>query len=483
MTGKHGGRARSAAANTDTKTVTPTRRAGHSAGALPIFAVFALTVLSSAVALHFIYMALDTRYQRMWGSDATQVAVPPAQVSTRRAQAKAADLLGQLVMIGFDGTKLDGRRTAALVRAIREGRAGGVLLLEKNVASPSQIRKLTASLQETAAAGGQPTVLIAVDQEGGAVQRLSQRNGHPAASVPSAKAVASRCKPAEAREMYRSVACELRRAGININLGPVVDLDIAGVKNPIIGGRARSYSSDAKTVTAFGAAFIEGHASAGLATSVKHFPGHGSSLTDSHDGFTDITSQFDTRELEPFRALAGDGAGAPADMVMTGHLHHAHYATNGEPATLSRRFLTEILRKDMGFAGVIVSDDLEMGAIRERYGLGEAMIRALNAGVDLLIVSNTYTRNPNLVDTLHATLSAAIKPGCSKGEEATCVPEARILDAHRRVLALKERLGARLGEPAGQSCAAAARPLAEICTGAPDAVEPQTTSWWSWFSG
>jgi beta-N-acetylhexosaminidase len=483
MTGKQGARARSAAARTDTKTVPRAGRPKRWASAFPILAVFALTLLPSAVALHFIYLALDTRYQRMWEGDAPQVAAPPADGIRHQAGAKAADLAGQLLMIGFDGTTLNERRTAALSRALREGRVGGVLLLEKNVTSPSQIRKLTASLQEAAVGGGQPPVLIAVDQEGGAVQRLNRRNGHPAASIPSAKAVAAKCKPVEARDVYRAVACELHRAGININLGPVVDLDIAGAKNPIIGGRARSYSSDAKTVTAFGAAFIEGHASAGLATSVKHFPGHGSSLTDSHEGFTDITLQFDAHELEPFRALAGDVADAPADMVMTGHLHHAHYATSGEPATLSKRFLSEILRRDMGFDGVIVSDDLEMGAIRERYGLAEAMIRALNAGVDLLIVSNTHTRNPNLVNTLYATLSAAIKPRCGKGEEATCVPEARIMDAHRRVLALKERLGARLGEPAGAVCAAVARPLAEVCTGAPEPAKPEATSWWSWFSG
>ncbi len=443
----------------------------------------ALTLILSASALHFIYGALDTRYQRFWGLDrvASGPAVPPAPGggSDQLAfdpLAETRRLAGQLVMVGFSGTSLDSRSGAPLRDAIRRGLAGGVLLFERNISSPSQIKALTAALQ-AARPAGHPPLLIAVDQEGGQVQRFTRANGHAAVTVPSAKTVARRCTAAEAGKLYFAVACRLREAGITLNLGPVADIDSAGGKNPIIGGRERSFGREASRVTEYGAAFIAAHARAGVATAVKHFPGHGSSVTDSHLGFTDITASFKTDEFEPFRALAGRSAGQPADIVMTGHLHHAAYSRDGEPATFSRALLIDELRKRMGFSGVVMSDDLEMGAIRDRYPLGEAAVRAVNAGVDMVIVSNTGVRNPKIAEVIHGTLAAAIRQDCADGTHASCIPADRIREAHARVVALKEKLAAHTDEPSVPACSSAQEnALEKVCTG-----EEQVAGWWQWL--
>lgn len=457
------------------------------AQARQIGAVVALTLLPALAALHFLYAALDMRYQRFWGLD-QQAAVPgnPPDapfLAEKQAAAKLAEvrrLAGQLIMIGFSGTSAEARRMRPLLTAIGKGHAGGIILFERNIKSAPQIKELIRSLQSAAQTGGKPPLLIAVDQEGGQVQRFKRSNGHRSAVAPSAKRVAQRCTPAEAEELYRAVACELRDAGVNVNLGPVVDVDSAGRSNPIIGARERSFAREADRVTGFGAAFIGAHRSAGVATSIKHFPGHGSSLTDSHKGFTDITKSFKTAELEPFRKLTSGGDDS-AELVMVGHLHHAAFTGEGEPATFSRKLLVGELRGRMGFGGVVISDDLEMGAIRERYSLGEATIRAVNAGVDIVIVSNTGAYHPRRADLLYETLASAVAWECPQGEAGTCIPAQRIREAHQRVTALKSDIAARWRAGTPTACLPSPKKdIASICTGQ-DTGEEHAARWWNWF--
>jgi beta-N-acetylhexosaminidase len=430
------------------------------------------------LALHFVYGALDTRYRHLWGFD--RPSPPEAAAPARGAAADSnsepgvAAMSGQLLMVGFQGTSLRGASGVRLREVLAKGEAGGVILFERNITSPPQLKALTAALRDAATSAEQPPPLIAVDQEGGQVRRLDKGNGF-LSLAPSAKRVAERCTPPEAERLYRAVACELREAGINVNLAPVVDLDLAGDKNPVIGRRERSFGPDAASVVRFGAAFLRAHDEAGIGTALKHFPGHGSSLSDTHEGFTDITGTFQPQELQPFRKLAGSGADPAADMVMVGHVHHAAWSREGEPATFSRRLIEEELRDRMGFKGVIISDDLEMGAIRQHYGLDEAMVRAIGAGVDMVILANTGAYSEPARDA-HKALAAAIKPYCPPGSEGACVSEARIREAYGRVIRLKDNLDQRREQTAAACKKEPEKPsFTAICQG-----KEQVASWWNW---
>lgn len=171
---------------------------------------------------------------------------------------------------------------------------------------------------------------------------------------------------------------------------------------------------------------------AGLATALKHFPGHGSSTADSHEGFVDITKTWSESELTPYRELIGEGV---IDMVMVGHLYHADYA-NGDgqtPSSLSARWIDGVLRGDLGFDGVVISDDLEMGAIRDHFTLEETVVEAVKAGMDILLFSNTGYQRPELSKEVLAILL--------KQAEADPAFAARIEQSYERIVALKERLG------------------------------------------
>jgi len=346
--------------------------------------------------------------------------------------AEADDLLrrmiGQMIMVGFQG---DDERDAGVIGVrdqLAEGVVGGVVLYPENIRSARQLRLLTACL---ANAKSELVPLIAVDQEGGVVQRLTRRKGY--VSFPSARDVARNPRlntPDGARRLYGRMAQELARAGINLNFGPVVDLSL-NPGNTVIVRRKRSFGSDPETVTALAGAFITAHREANVLTAAKHFPGHGSSWSDSHKALPDVSRSWRESELEPYRMLARDGL---LDMVMVGHLYHPRFS-DGEklPASLSARAI-DALRADgyIGFKGVVVSDDLEMGAVRESYPLADRVIMAVNAGTDLLVLSNVISRDPELGVKIHVIIADAVRDGR--------IPRARIEEAYGRILLLKRRL-------------------------------------------
>jgi beta-N-acetylhexosaminidase len=349
-----------------------------------------------------------------------------------REAAEADDLLrrmiGQMIMVGFQG---DDERDAG-VMAVRDQLAedvvGGVVLYPENIRSARQLRLLTAWL---ANAKSELVPLIAVDQEGGLVQRLTRRKGY--VYFPSARNVARDPKlrtPEAALRLYGRMAQELAQAGINLNFGPVVDLSV-NAGNTVIVRRKRSFGSDPKTVTALAGAFITAHRDANVVTAAKHFPGHGSSWSDSHKALPDVSQSWRESELEPYRMLARDGL---LDMVMVGHLYHPRFS-DGEklPASLSARAI-RALRADgyIGFKGVIVSDDMEMGAVRKSYSLEDRVVKAVNAGTDLLVFSNVKSRDPALGVEIHAIIADAVRDGR--------IPLARIEEAYGRIIFLKRRL-------------------------------------------
>jgi beta-N-acetylhexosaminidase len=291
----------------------------------------------------------------------------------------------------------------------------------RNVASPEQVSALCAALQ--AEAGG--SLLIAVDQEGGRIARLNPDNGFPATPSPAELGEAGDVNATRAAS--EEMAATLLEAGFNVNFAPVVDLN-TNPENPVIGGLDRSYSADPAVVIEQATAFIDGHHAHGLITTLKHFPGHGSSQEDSHLGFVDITETWDASELEPYRALVQQGK---ADIVMTAHVFNADLDPD-YPASLSEAVINDLLREELGFQGVVISDDMGMGAITENYGFEEALRLAILAGADLLIYGNNIEDfDPNLGRRAYETVLDLVAAGD--------VPLERIEEAYRRIQLLKQR--------------------------------------------
>jgi beta-N-acetylhexosaminidase len=337
-----------------------------------------------------------------------------------KASAAADDVaIGQMLILGFSGSASDADGAQNLARHIAAGRAGGACFLGHNTRTQQGIESLTRLF---AASARQTRPLIAVDQEGGSVQRLGAKNGYT--PVPPAQAVAARNSPDAARAIYVGMARELKAAGFNLNLAPVVDLGFEP-RNPIVAKWGRAFGKDGATVARYGTAFVAGHRSVGVLTALKHFPGHGSTLVDSHEKPVDLTPTWRADELEPYRQMARNGS---IDIVMSGHLAHAKL-TGGEPATLSRAAIEGLLRRDIGFQGVAMTDDLDMAAIRSAYPLTEAVIRAIAAGNDLLLLSNSRTPDPNLP----VAVIAAVKDAVASGR----LPPGRIEAAAQRIAQLK----------------------------------------------
>ena len=336
------------------------------------------------------------------------------------------EMAGQMIIVGFEGDSVGDAGVAAVTEDLAAGRIGGVMFLKKNVASLAGVRALNAQFRAAAPVLPPFTTL---DQEGGAVERLTQDVGFD--EIPNAASIAARNSPDEAEAIYARMAKGIAEQGFSINFGPVADLN-TNPENQIIARFGRSFSADAETVVAYDAAFIKAHRAAGLITALKHFPGHGSSTADSHEGFVDITGTWTPSELQPYRVLIGEGL---ADMVMVGHLYHADYAdADGEtPSSLSPRWIDGVLREELGFEGVVISDDLEMGAIREHFSLEETVTRAVRAGMDILLFSNTADYRPGLAGEILDILVS----------QARADPDfaLRIEESYRRIVALKTRLG------------------------------------------
>lgn len=289
-----------------------------------------------------------------------------------RARTLARQDVGPMLMIGFQGTKPTDPEAAHVLNLAREGLIGGIILFGHNIESPSQVQSLLFPFRETG-------IFIAVDQEGGCVQRLTLEKGFT--PTPSAYEVGQGSLE-EARTVYDRQAHQLHELGFNLIFGPVVDLH--SPESAAIGKRERAYSSDPEQVVAYAGVFVQAHHAHGALTALKHFPGHGLAQEDSHRGLVDITTTFQDAELEPYRQLVHTGS---ADMIMTAHVIHQDYDPL-HPATLSESFIGPLLREEMGYNGVVISDDLQMGAIAQHYSLEERVARALKAGVDIVLFSN-----------------------------------------------------------------------------------------------
>ncbi|MEW6323834.1 MAG: beta-N-acetylhexosaminidase [Nitrospirota bacterium] len=304
--------------------------------------------------------------------------------------------VGALLIAGFDGVSPPPR----LKRLIQKERLGGVILFRRNIESPKQLQRLTATLQRWAGSHG---LLIGIDQEGGRVQRLPT----PFTQWPPLQRVGA-CRGHEpAYRMGQAIALELRAAGINLDFAPVLDVGTA-TRNPIIGDRA--FSDDPDTVAALGLAFVSGLQDHGVIACGKHFPGHGDTSVDSHKALPVVRATADTlleRELKPFRhAIANRLA-----TIMTAHVRYPSLDPEW-PATLSPAILTTLLRETLGFDGVVFTDDLEMKGITDHWPPEEAAVQALLAGADSLLVCKDEAVQERVLEALQSavekkTLAAA----------------------------------------------------------------------------
>ena len=285
---------------------------------------------------------------------------------------------GQRLMVGFQGHEA----SADVKKMIHDYGAGSVILFARNVASPEQVAELVRELQAEARDAGQELpLLVAVDQEGGRVARMRA----PWTVWPPMRAVGRQGSEDVARKVGEALAAELHACGIRLDFAPIVDVD-TNPKNPIIGDR--SFGSDPDLVGRLGAAMIRGLQDSGMAACAKHFPGHGDTDVDSHLELPAIEhsrARLEEVELPPFRKAIEAGVAS----IMTAHVV-VRELDDSVPATLSPRVIDGLLRRELKYDGVIVSDDLEMKAVAKHWAPGPSAVLAAQAGCDLLPVCATH---------------------------------------------------------------------------------------------
>jgi len=308
---------------------------------------------------------------------------------------------GQLLFAGFEGPAIP----ADLSRLVAEGRVGGVVLFRRNFADAAQARALVAELH--ALAPHATPLVVAVDEEGGRVQRLRDWW----TMWPPVRRLGDAGDPALTRAFGRALGLELAELGIDLDLAPVVDVD-AGDGDPelaVIGDR--SFSGDARVVAEHTRAFVAALQAEGVAACAKHFPGHGGTATDSHRELPRMAAELDdlrSRDLAPFRAAVETGVAA----VLVGHLLFPRIDPE-RPALLSHHLLA-LLREELGFDGVVLSDDLDMHAVREHGRLAEQVQRALGAGVDVFLVGRDTSARREVLRALESAPPACLAPALAR---------------------------------------------------------------------
>jgi beta-N-acetylhexosaminidase len=331
----------------------------------------------------------------------TPVPVTPAPSSDPAALRRK---IGRLLMVGFRGLSIG--PGDPITKAL-EGGLGGVILFDRdrvtgvrNIRSPDQLAALTAALREAAA----ESLIVAIDQEGGRVSRLKPAQGFP--DTRSQAEIGATDDPDEAFEFGRAMAETMADAGIDLDLAPVVDVNV-NPANPAVGALERSFSADPSVVAAMAEAEIHGLHEYGVRAAIKHFPGLGSASANTDHDHVDVTKTWTEAELEPYETLIA--AGLP-DAVMTGHMVN-DTLDPGVPASLSVATVEGLLRGRLGWAGAVITDDLGAEAIASRYTREEAVALAVEAGNDLLLFANQSVYVPDLAAELVETVLGLVTTG------------------------------------------------------------------------
>jgi beta-N-acetylhexosaminidase len=332
-----------------------------------------------------------------------------------------AERIAPMIMVGFDGPNAKAGGVREMAAHIAAGRVGGICFIAKNAVSRPGVESITKLFH---AASERWPLLMAIDQEGGNVQRLSSKLGF--GFEPSPAKVSNTKSTDQSRKIYAAMATQMHKSGFNFNLAPVVDLGFER-RNVLITQKGRTFGDDPASVIRYSRAFVAGHRDVGVLTALKHFPGHGSALRDSHEGAVDVTKTWRESELAPYTCLTQEGM---VDSIMTGHLTHATL-TEGLPASLSRPAIQDMLRGRVGFSGVVITDDLDMKAVRRKFSREEAVIRAVAAGNDILLATNDDSdRN------LPLTMIRAVQKGIRDGR----IDPDQVVASVKRIEALKARL-------------------------------------------
>lgn len=329
--------------------------------------------------------------------------------------------IGQMILIGFPKAEVD----PSVLEEVRKGKVGSVILFEKNIPKTSTafitLKKIIWTYQKAAPI----PLFVTIDQEGGRVNRLKDRYGFPRTITAQEMGVSD-----DSTRFYaEAIAATLAGLGININLAPCVDLGI-NPSNTVIYGFGRAFSAHPDTVAKRAATFIQAHRRMNVLTVLKHFPGHGSSLADSHYGMADVTKTWTDAEMIPYRKLLEQGL---VDAVMSAHIVNMRLDPKGLPGTLSSRMIDSLLRKQMKYNGVVFSDDMQMQAITRHYGQEEAIRLAIQAGVDILCFSNHLPGSEErTADKVHRIIRGFVEKGI--------ISEQRIDESFRRIMRLKKKL-------------------------------------------
>lgn len=342
--------------------------------------------------------------------------------------------IGQMLVMGFSGCDID--EHSPIAKWLQDDGIGSVLLFDfdlpnqcygKNLKSQEQIKRLIAQLNyyydRAHVNEDRLPLFVALDYEGGAVDRLKNIDGCMTTITASAQALLSDDALYQEAE---KMAITLHGLGFNLNFSPVVDLNL-NEEQGIIGKLGRSFSADPEEVIRAAKQVVNAFGQYGIVCAYKHFPGHGSALGDTHEGFVDVTAHYHPSELVPYATLLKDQKLPPA-MVMTAHVINRQLDDSGLPATLSYPVITRLLRQAMGFDGVVISDDLQMQAISNHYSLDEALRLTINAGADMLIFGNQLglITATEVVDRVERLVTS--------GE----IELARIEQAYERIVRLKQ---------------------------------------------
>ena len=368
--------------------------------------------LAALISLSACAASSDRRSDASGDGESREVGREEEGMSVAVEEMSVREMVGQVFVVSVGGTEPD----YYIEKMVRERNIGGVILFGYNMESEDQVRRLTTSLQRLSMRTDPAVPLfVAVDQEGGDVASAPWVSPQPPAAE-----VGRRGDPSEARAVSERIGTELLRAGVNTNFAPVVDTGFGAA----IGNR--SYGEDPDLVSRMGAASIEGFEAAGISSAAKHFPNHGPAAVDSHEGLPVVDHDAKTIEsfdLPPFRAAVE--AGTP--MVMAGHLLYP--AVDAErPASLSAKWV-EVLREDLGFDGVVVTDDLAMAGVSGGGTPERAAVEAVKAGADLLLVSSPPEQQADAYDAVVAAVES--------GE----ITEERIRGSVERLLGVKETYG------------------------------------------
>ncbi|MGO0061191.1 beta-N-acetylhexosaminidase [Brevibacillus fluminis] len=340
--------------------------------------------------------------------------VKPDPVTAQLNRLSLEEKIGQLVLVGMDGTTL-GTQAKEM---IEQYHVGGFIFFKPNLQNAAQAVSLFNSLKVTNRSVNPIPLFLCVDEEGGRVSRLP----NSLVKLPASRTVGKKDNPVFTRELGQLLGSELKAFGLNVDFAPVMDV-ASNPKNPVIGDR--SFGSDPKRVSRLGVAEMEGLQDEHVIPGIKHFPGHGDTSVDSHLGLPIV--QYDRKRLRRFELVPfADAVRVGADMVMVAHILLPKLDPD-HPSSFSEPIITGLLRKELGFGGVVITDDMTMGAIAKHYDVGAAAVQAVLAGSNIVLVGHEFDKQATV---LHALRQAAMNGS---------LPMKTIDERVYQILALKQK--------------------------------------------